>query len=191
MIAEKYGVTLPPFERRNIGPRENIDKFEPSIDSLGSEWTKTASGGATGPYPFDVTFTAGSDASHRTATIRPGTVNGFVPTDILTTADLSVSSSYYLVLSIVAVDGGIASCTIAFTTVAPGPILTLMGQPPLSFDYSIGMVVGDGSELTWYRTIGSGSLFATPQEAFRVSKVAPAPGTLPYDIYYTWALANA
>lgn len=146
-----------------------------------------AGGVATGPFPFDVSFGPGSDGSHSAATIRPGTVNGLVPANILVIADLENSTDYYLVISATVAAGEITGCTIAFTTTAPGAIVPTLGEPPLTWDYVVGMVI----DATWFRTIGNGSLFATPEEVFRVSKVAPAPGTLPYDIYYTWSIDSA
>lgn len=183
----------PPLDyRRDIGPRGNIDKFEPTIDGTQSEWTKVSGGGGgTGPYPFDVEFSAGSDADHRTAFVRPGTLNGLVPTDMLDTYDLDINNTYYLVLSGVAMDGEISSCTLEMEASAPGPMPVLLGEPPTSFDYVLGLIIGDGVDLTWYRTIGNGSLIFSGSEVFRVPKATPTPGTLPYDLYWTWLASTA
>ena len=170
------------------------ERFDRSIDEITSPPSPGASagggGGSSGPYPFDVSFTAGSDSSHKTATVRPGTLNGLVPTNILTTADLDVTLDYYLILSGVAADGEISSCSLSFSTSAPSPMPVTVGEPPTSFDYVLGMILGDGSACTWYRTIGNGSLQAIGSEVFRVPKASPSPGTLPYDLYWTWLLSN-
>jgi hypothetical protein len=161
--------------------------FDRTLDTLPRSQPASSPGSAeTGPFPFDVELVAAalgtSDAS-----IRPGTINGLVPTDILDVTNLDDTLSYYLVLSVVAADGQIASASIAFTTTPPSPIPATLGAPPLAFDYTIGMVVLG----TWIRTIGNGSLFASVSQAFQVDKTAPAPGTLPYEIWMTWALEQA
>jgi len=181
-----------PFQRRVVGPQGSIDKFEPTIDGMRSLWPSVAGGGGGGgPFPFDVSFTAGSDASHRTATVRPGTLNGLIPDNILTTEDVDINNTYYLILEATAMDGQIASAHLRFDSSAPTTgIPTTMGEPPIAFEFCIGIIVGDGAMSTWYRTIGNGSLFAEGSEVFRVSKVAPSPGTLPYDIWYTWFIGN-
>lgn len=144
-------------------------------------------GGAASPEPFDVAISDGSDVDHFTATVRPGTLNGLIPTNILTTPDLLLATPYYVVLSAVVSDGAITSCTLSFPTATPSGMPTAEGIPPLAFDFLLGMII-DG---VWYRTIGTGSLFASSYEVFRVSKTAPDPGTLPYDIWYSWALTTA
>lgn len=182
---------LSPIER--MGPPFS-ERFDRNIDDLlspeGTGGAGGGGGGSTGPYPFDVSFSAGSDASHNTATVRPGTLNGLVPSNILTTADLSLSGSYYLVLSGVAADGEITSCSLSFPTSAPSPMPVTVGQPPTAFDYVLGMILGNGTALEWFRTIGNGSLQAAGNEVFRVPKASPSPGTLPYDLYWTWVLSN-
>lgn len=149
--------------------------------------TPTSTTAATGPFPFDVEFSAGSDVDHTTATVRPGTINGLVPTNILTTPDLAIATPYYLVLSATVSDGAVTSCSLSFDTSTPSGMPTAQGVPPLSFTYLLGMIIGG----EWFRTIGNGSLFAQSYEVFRTSKTSPDPGTLPYDIWYSWALTNA
>lgn len=141
-------------------------------------------GGPSGPYPFDVELTG--SGSPLTASILPGTLNGLIPTNIFSTYPLAVPGTYYLVLAATAATGEIASCSLSMPTSPPVGIPTVMGEPPLSFDYLLGVVI-DG---VWFRTIGNGSLSAAGQEVFRISKASPAPGTLPYDIYYTWNIVH-
>ncbi len=183
----------PPFlpnlpEMLNAQAKLTAEVFDRTVDTLPRSQPASApgGGGGSGPFPFDVDL-VGAAPGTSDASIRPGTINGIVPADILDVTNLDDTLVYYLVLSVTVADGAITGATIAFTTTAPDPVPTALGEPPLAFDYVIGLVVlGE-----WFRTIGNGSLFAAPEEAFRVDKTAPAPGTLPYEIWYTWALEAA
>ncbi len=172
---------------RIVNPARSMPafQFDRSVDTL--EGPQASGGGSptpAGPFPFDVEFTG--SGTPLTASARPGTLNGLIPTNYLTTYSVTVPGVYYLVLSATAATGEIASCALSMPGSPPVGIPTIMGEPPLAFDYLLGVVI-DG---VWYRTIGNGSLTAIGQEVFRVSQISPAPGTLPYDIYYTWNIVN-
>lgn len=169
--------------RRTIGPVDPY-KFGPTIDGMQTEWTKTAGGSAATEYPFDVTFTGSGTI---TASVRPGTVNGLLPTNYASTFALDETLVYYAILTITASDGEIASAVISFSLTPPVGIPTVLGQPPTTFEFLFGIV----SLGVWFRTIGLGSLTAEGYEVFRIDKTAPAPGTLPYEIYYSWAMYTA
>lgn len=171
-------------DRRRIGPADPY-KFDPTIDGFQTEWTKTAGGGGSDLQPFDVVL-SGSGAS-MSAVVRPGTLNGILPTNYDTIfTPLDDSLVYFVTLSATATDGEIGTCTLSFPTTAPAGIPTNLGQPPTAFDYLLGVV----SLGVWFRAIGPGSLTAVGQEMFRIDKVSPAPGTLPYEIYYSWAMSS-
>lgn len=169
------------------GGDEPSERFDRQIDSVLSPTSAPGGGGGgtTGPFPFDVSFTGGPDP--KIAAVRIGTINGLIPTNFSDTYSLAASGVYYLVLTVTATDGQIASATLSMPSSPPAGIPTVQGQPPTSFEYLLGVVV----DLVWYRTIGNGSLAAASSEVFRVSKTSPAPGTLPYDIYYTWVITAA
>lgn len=160
----------------------NLQKSNDTITGTTASGSGGGGGGPTGPYPFDISFSGGPDP--KDATVRPGTINGILASNFTDTYSLSASGVYYLVLSVTATDGEIVSALLSMPTSPPAGVPTLQGQPPTSFDYLLGVVV----DLVWYRVIGNGSLTAEGDEVFRVSKVAPAPGTLPYDIYYNWLI---
>ncbi len=158
----------------------SIDRFPPARAGSGG------GGSSTTLYPFDVTLEDGSPGT-KDATIRPGTINSLLPSGLDTPTTLTIATVYYLILSVTTTDGAITAASIAFNTTPPDALPVQEGFPPASFDYLIGTVI----EGVWYRTIGNGSLVATGSEVFRISKTSPAPGTLPYDIYYTWLLSAA
>lgn len=174
----------PTKARRTIGPVDPY-KFDPTIDGFATEWTKTAGGGGSSAQPFDVEL-SGSGAS-MSAVVLPGTINGILPTNYdATFTPLDDTLVYFVTLSVTANDGEIASALLSFPTAAPAGIPTVLGEPPTTFDYLLGIVALG----VWYRTLGPGSITAVGQEMFRIDKTAPAPGTLPYEIYYSWALSG-
>lgn len=162
------------------------DQWDRQID----QFDQPAGGGGGGVsvvYPFDV-ISAGTG----NFTVQPGTINGQLPSNYSNVFVLSPSTTYYLVLSCTSSNGQITGAVLSFASSPPASIPTNMGQPPTSFDFLIGIVITDAiGGGTWYRTIGPGSLSAAGQEAFRTDKTSPAPGTLPYDLWYTWVITQA
>lgn len=153
--------------------------FAQELDSIKSPPPGGGSTPAT-TYPFDVSF--GTSGDPRDTFVQPGTINGLLPSNYDDVFSLAASGVYYLTLTVTASDGEVASAVLSMEAAPPAGVPTIQGQPPTSFAYLLGVIV----DLVWYRTIGLGSLAAAGAEVFRVSKTSPAPGTLPYDIYYTW-----
>jgi hypothetical protein len=148
----------------------------------------TNSGGGTTPppatptiYPFDAIITDGGSGTVDIA-IQPGTINGLLPTNWATTYNISNVVTRYLILSCSSSAGTITSCSLSLSSSPPSGIPNSMGTPPTAFDYLLGIIVNG----VWFRAMGPDSLAAAGSEVYRVSKTAPAPGTLPYDSYYTW-----
>ena len=146
------------------------------------------SGGGTTPAAsentaFDVDVTA-SGSGYR-LDVHPGTVNGLLPTNYnLTHTTASTAEVVYLVLNCTVVNGAISSATLAFETAPADPVGSQVAAPPGAFAWTLGLLIAG----KWYKLV-AGSLMATPQELFRVAKPSFSPGELPYDAYYTWAVA--
>ncbi len=132
--------------------------------------------------PFDLTFTPGGSPGDLTPAMIPGTINGVIPSNYLSLPDISDTGVYYFVLSATTANGQIASATVALNGSPPAGIPVTMGVPPTAFDFLLG-VVADG---VWFRSCAVGSLNAVPFETYRIGIINPAPGTLPYDIWYSW-----
>lgn len=177
----------------NSGPGISIKKSSSGLtisimaDQGGSGSSGSGGSGSSSGHPFDPTISAGSDEDHMSVTLRPGTINGLIPSNMSDTYDVSNAGALYLVLHVTATDGEIDGATLSIESDAPPALPVLLGAPPASFDYMLGIFV-DG---VWFRTAGPESLTAVGVEMFRTDKVAPSPGTLPYDIHYTWALSAA
>ena len=132
----------------------------------------------TARYPFDISV-AGT-----TVTFRAGTINGFLPTNYLTGVTTVATGTRYLVLNCTASNGQITAATFSVDSSQPGAIAPYQGQPPTSFKILIGLTIDGKAFKIW----GNGNIQADPVEAFRIDKVSPPAGTLPYVIYYTWSL---
>lgn len=135
--------------------------------------------------PFEVTLAdiGGGDLE---AVVNPGTVNNILATNWLTPFTISAAGTHYLVADVVTADAEVTSHTLAMDASAPPGIPPTMGLPPTSFSVLIGVIIAG----VWHRTLGPGSITATPVEAYRTTKVSPAPGTLPYDVWYSWAVSS-
>lgn len=156
------------------------------VDEVIARKQQESDGTAAAILPFDVTLVDFVPGTSKTASVSPGSINNIIPSNYLTTYTLLNVTQYFLVLSVTVSSNAVASCTLSCGASAPTGIPVALGAPPTSFEVLLGVVI-DG---VWYRTIGDGSLTATSMEAFRVSKSSPAPGTLPYDLYYTWQVTN-
>jgi len=174
---------IPPIPPMLPFPKVPPDDYDFKQQKQVIETKALGGSGTSGPYPFDVEITGTGTI---TCSVRIGVLNNIIPSDFTDTYAFADNVTRYLVLTATATDGAITGCSLSMETTAPAVMSTLQGSPPVSFTLLLGLVVN----AVWYRTIGNGSLFATPAEAFRISKTSPAPGTLPYDIYYTWAITN-
>lgn len=146
-------------------------------------------GGASGPYPFDISFLPIDDDTQY-AIIRPGTLNGIIAWNYSVQWPVwKTGFQYFLHLDVTMSGSPLSVTTVQLTLdeTPPAGIPTTAGGPPTEWSYLLGVLI----DSTWYRTIGNGSLVAFPVEAYRVSQSDPTPGTLPYDIYYTMSVENA
>ena len=162
-------------------------QFDRSIDGGNPLTPSGGGGGGASPLPFDAIIGAGSDSSHVGVTVYPGTVNNLLPSNYTISADLSNTLTYYLTATVSATSGQVTGSVLSFDSSAPDAIPVNIGAPPASVVILLGMIVNG----KWFRTIGSGSVTMRSVEVYRTSKTSPSPGTLPWDIYYTWAVLNA
>jgi hypothetical protein len=158
-------------------------QFDRQIDQILSPVSAGGGGGAA-VYPFDV-ISAGTSSF----TVQPGTMSGLLPSNYGSTFTPTPSTTYYLELNCTASSGQIATVALNFASSAPSAIPVNMGQPPTSFSFLLGILVTDGTGGgTWFRCIAPGSLFAIGALQYQTNKASPAPGTLPFDNWYTWLI---
>lgn len=139
-------------------------------------------GGGAGPSPFDCSV-SGTDL-----TLRPGTINQVLPSNMFSTLTLPGGSyTRYIVLTATCSSGEVTSAALSVETTQPVAPGVDAGSPPASFAVLLAVIV-DGQV---FRTIAPGSLQAQVVESFRADKASPTFGLSPYDIYYTWLVKEA
>lgn len=163
-----------------VTPR-SVSQFDRDLDVIESP-PPGGGGGASGPGPFDLEFTPSATPGELEVRMIAGTINAVIPSGYLSLPDILETGEYYLILSVTTADGQVASASVSLTGSPPTGIPVTLGTPPTSFDVLLG-VVEDG---VWFRTCAVGNKVATPFETFRTGIINPAPGTLPYEIYYSW-----
>lgn len=144
--------------------------------------TTARRGGGSTPSPFDCTV-SGTDL-----TLRPGTINQVLPSNIFSTLTLPGGTyTRYIVLTATCASGLVTSAALSVDVAAPAAPGVDAGSPPTTFAVLLAIIV-DGVA---YRTIAPGSLQAQVVESFRTDKASPTFGLSPYDIYYTWLIKEA
>lgn len=152
--------------------------FDPSVADGGSSPTPVNPGQS---YPFDCTKN-GSDV-----TVQYGTINSLAPYNINSTLNTGGSNNFYVLLSVTASNAQISLAGISISLNPANAISVTLGQPPTTFEVPIAICVSG----TMFRTIGPGSLVATPYEVYRLAKAMVTPDALPFDSYYSWRLGLA
>jgi hypothetical protein len=142
------------------------------------------------PQPWDLIARVDPDADSEDedppylVKVRPGTLNGILPTNWDEEFECAGTGLHYA-KAIIATDGqAITSVTIAIDDTAPAE------QEPQEFaiateiEYLFGLL----AEGQVYRVIGTGSIALEPRQ-WLVTSAEPAasPGESPYDIYYVLA----
>lgn len=144
-------------------------------------------GTAATPQPWDLIARVDPDADPEDenppylVTVRPGTLNGILPSNWDIEETLPSTGLHYA-KAVIATDGqAITGVTIAIDTTAP------TSQEPQEFgiESDIEYLFGLFAEGQVYRVIGAGHIVLSPQQWLVASANPPAsPGESPYDIYY-------
>lgn len=137
--------------------------------------------GSTCPFTPSIT----SSGATRTVTFRPGTINSLLPSNYATGVTVPATGTRYLVLDVGVTSGAITSAAFAADSAAPDAIAPAAGTPPSSFKVLIALAI----DARLFRVWGCGNIQAIPVEAFRLQKITPVAGQVPYDVYYTWELS--
>lgn len=141
------------------------------------------------PQPWDLIARVDPDNENQyLVTVRPGTLNGFLPTNYNTTgANGAVNvpcgdTGLYYAKAVITTDGqAITDVAVKIDTTAP-----IEQQPqPYALEETIEYLFGLFSEGQVYRVIGPGQITLRPEQ-WLVTAVDPpaAPGEAPYTIYY-------
>ena len=160
---------------RDLTTPIDIPMFELPTAEVGTPPQGTG-GGTPTRCPFDITITG------TTVTFEPGTINQLLPSNYATGVTIPALGTRYLVLDCTAANGEITTAAFAADSSVPPAITPELGEPPTAFKLLIGVVVDSVATKVW----GCGNIQAEGAESFRIQKVSPVAGELPYDVYYTW-----
>jgi len=145
-----------------------------------------AGGAGDGPCPFETSTTISGGTAK--VIVLPGTVNQFIATNAFATFAVDKTGTFYVKASIVTDGQDVTSFSIAVNGAEPNTQLATPSSLPTAFDVLLA-IIKDGVA---YRTIGCGSIAATPAQAFITDKPSPAgPGELTYIPYYVWEISVA
>lgn len=115
-------------------------------------------------------------------TVRPGTLNGILPSNWDEEFSCNSNSLYYA-KAVIATDGeAITGVTIEIDAISPDPQTPVEFAIPSSVKYLFGLF----AQGQVYRVIGDGHIDLFPTVWLVADKNPPAqPGELPYSVYYT------
>lgn len=135
------------------------------------------------PQPWDLIARADPDnAEQYLVTVRPGTLNGFLPTNWDIEETVSSNGTLYYAKAVVATDGqAIAGVTIAIDTTPPAV------QEPAIFGVQnpVEYLFGLFAEGKVFRVIGAGHINLVPEHWLTTATESPAaPGELPWIQYF-------
>ena len=147
-------------------------------------------GGSTTPattHPFQITSTQDPDNQGQyLVTVRPGTINNLLPTNILDGEALEEfalpgDTLRYVVLSCTAASNALTSCQIALESSPPAAQTPLAFALPTSYQVILGIVYN-----TNVHQIVTTNLSASSKQAYITDKANPTPGSLPYNVFLQW-----
>lgn len=146
-----------------------------------------ASGGSTTTVgPFDIIFNSAGATPF--INVFPGTINGYVPSNILDTFYLSSPISYFIKLRCLTDGFNVTSSSIIVDGSPSAGISISQSAAPTTFDILIGIVTSD---LTTYQTWTGNNIQASLTQSALSDKSTPAtPGLSPYIRWYTWNITS-
>lgn len=119
-------------------------------------------------------------------TVRVGTINNLLPTNILDGQQLekfalSADSLRYVVLSCTAASNTLTSCEIVLDESPPTVQTPLAFALPTTYKVVLGIVYN-----TTVHQLVTTNLSVSGKQAYITEKTNPSPGTLPYNVFFQW-----
>lgn len=142
------------------------------MEGLETDWGLIDVGGGGGggssvcDCPFDIVKTAvtpATDPVSYSISIRPGTINGLLPSNWSSVGTYSNEDTKFLVLNVTTDKTGVTAADLSLQDSYTDKIDVYANGAPLSFKVLIGNIA---SGAKWQRAIGCSSLSALPTEAF-------------------------
>ena len=150
--------------------------------------TTIKGGGVAGDtHPFQISVALNPLTNNYEATIRPGTLNQLLPSNIFQGAALqkftySQNSMRHVILSAQADGGQFTACELQLSQTAPSSQAPALYGLPTTVQFLIGVVYN----ATVFQ-VAKNNLSLTGKELFRTAKASPAPGEVAFNVYYAWA----
>ena len=150
-------------------------------------------GGSSTPaetHPFQITSFADPESSPESpsylVTVRPGTLNNLLPTNILdgeslAQFELPANTLRYVVLSCAAASNALTSCEIALESSPPAAQTPLAFALPTTYEVTLGIV----HNTSVYQIVTT-NLSVSGKQAYITDKANPTPGSIPYNVFLQW-----
>ena len=129
------------------------------------------------PAPFSINLT--NDGTDDQITLTPGTVNGFLPSNILTPLTVDLKSTVYVSLDVTAPGGGVVGVVVSASGNAFSGQVPTAGTPSSSFSIPAGVIL----EGIPYNLLAKNWVSAVPVVAF-ITYCGPSNTPTPY---YIWS----
>lgn len=144
-------------------------------------------GSAAETHPFQISVALNPLTNNYQATVRPGTLNQLLPTNIFQGAALQKftypqNTLRHVILSAEADGGQFTSCEIQVSESAPSAQAPALYSLPTSMQLLLGVVYN----ATVFQ-VAKNNFSLAGKELFRIAKAAPAPGEVAFNVYYAWA----
>lgn len=134
---------------------------------------------------FLINVTEVADPAY-TVLLTPGSINGTVPSNILTPIAYTDTTDRYVKLKVTTDGKALTGVTVALEATVSDPIETTQDAGPTAFDIIIGVISQGVVTQIWTDC----NITATLTLALTESKVTPVPGTSPYNFFYTWVITG-
>ena len=139
------------------------------------------------PNPFDVTIS--TTGNQVLATFVPGAGNNLAPINVLESVPVPPEIDSYAYLRCLTDGRSVTSCTLVVSADRSAATLPTLNALPSQVDVLLHLIAYNGGSYTPIRTFWpAGNVLLTPQEVLRTSVDTPAPGKLPYNLYYNWSV---
>ncbi len=146
-------------------------------------------GGGTTVHPFQISSSTAPESENQyVVTVRPGTLNNLMPTNLFEENALrqfpipSNELNYVILTGQTNASDQFVSCALSVSETPPSAQEPTMFSLPVEAEFLLGVVYNG----TAYNTI-TDSLLVSGVQQFTEQKTSPAAGALPYNIYYVWA----
>jgi hypothetical protein len=194
ILVEMANRILDEVESGTIKPGSNVRTKRSRAGTL-VEFNASASSSAA-PTPFQIYcnkhFTGSPptwDGTHD-VTFYPGNINQVIPSNMFSTINQAISSTYYVVLTCTSDGYNVSGCSLSLESSAPTPMSATGDLPPGTFYVIIGILFYVSGNVIVYQMVDT-DLLASPAVWTTTTRPAAGPFDLNYINYYFWNIQGA